>query len=266
MKGTFFSFPSGYDNFSDAISTRCSTNNFAIFLRKRIFQNFNHASFHLNNKTCKENQFNDTHITFRFKLAECGTIKRTYNGSTIYTNLICGHLKEHNDSNNFSVFLAAECKIPDNATANTSNSVPQQDNPKPLIITDTNESKEKQPGKTTTLPSVEEKMQASVRTEMQTSVRTEVQTSVEPEMQTSVAPKLQLAMKEELIRITVKSDVELSTKSAVHVPSDGKPVMSMIQASVQEEGTPVNSKLLPYIYIYNRIMIAQILMHFKVQF
>lgn len=248
MKGTFFSFPLGYDNFSDAITTRCSTNNFAIFLRKRIFQNFNHASFYLNNKTCKGNQFNDTHITFRFKLAECGTIKRTYNGSTIYTNLICGHLKEHNDSNNFSVFLTAECKVPDNATANTSNSIPQQDNPTPLIITDTNESKEKK-RETTLLPSVGEKMQASVRTEMQTSVKAEVQTSVEPEMQTSVARKLQLAMKQELIRITVKSDVELSTKSAVHAPSDGKPVMSMIQASVQEEGTPVNSKPLPYIYI-----------------
>ena len=82
---------------------------------------------------------------------------------------------------------------------------------------------------------------------VQTSVKTEVQTSVKPEMQTSVAPKLQPSMKQELIRITVKSDVQLSTKLAVHAPSDGKPIMSMIQASVQKEGTPVNSKLLPYI-------------------
>ena len=233
-----FSFPLGYDNFSIAISTRCSPNDLAIFLSRRILQSFNHASFHLNNETCKGKQFNDTHVTFRFKFAECGTIKRTYNGSTIYTNLIYGHLKEHNDSKNFTILLTAECKIPDNATTNASNSVPHQDNANFVNITDTTESKMKQPEKITVLPSVEDEVQASIRTE--------VQPSVKPEMQTSVVPKVQLSTKGELTRITVKSDVQLAAKSTVHGSSDGKLVGPLIQATVQEKGLPVNSKFLPY--------------------
>ena len=98
----------------------------------RLFANLNQASFHLNNKTCKQKQLNGTHIIFKFKINECGTINQTYKGSTIYINFLHGYVKERNNnySKNFTKLLhtvTTKCEPFDNVTRNASDSVRQQD-------------------------------------------------------------------------------------------------------------------------------------------
>ena len=111
--GYFISFFfAGYDELASAVTTECSASNLTIHLITTLLPNFDHTNFHLNNETCKGNQFNDTHMIFYTRLNECGTFIQTSNDSVTYINFLQGYYKEKsNDSEKIPTKLEVKCKI-----------------------------------------------------------------------------------------------------------------------------------------------------------
>lgn len=111
MLHLFFLF-AGYDELASAVTTECSASSLTIHLFTTLLPNFDHTNFHLNNESCKGNQFNDTHIIFNTRLNECGTFIQTYNDSVTYINFLQGYNKEKsNHSEKIPTKLEVKCKI-----------------------------------------------------------------------------------------------------------------------------------------------------------
>lgn len=97
-----------------SINIECFGNGITILLTKKHLPSFNHSSFHLNNNSCTGHRLNHSHIILQTGLSDCGTIKRSFNGSYIYANLVHGYLNNPKNcsSKNITTTFAVECKQP----------------------------------------------------------------------------------------------------------------------------------------------------------
>ena len=97
-----------------SVNILCLGNDMTILLTKKHLPSFNHSSFHLNNNSCTGHQLNHSHLVLQTGLSGCGTIKRRFNGSYIYANLLQGSLNNPNNysSWNISTTFAVQCKKP----------------------------------------------------------------------------------------------------------------------------------------------------------
>ncbi|XP_020606065.1 uncharacterized protein LOC110044824 [Orbicella faveolata] len=97
-----------------SINIQCFGNGITILLTKKHLPSFNHSSFHLNNNSCTGHRLNHSHIILQTGLSDCGTIKRSFNGSYIYANLVHGYLNNPKNcsSKNITTTFAVECKQP----------------------------------------------------------------------------------------------------------------------------------------------------------
>ena len=175
--------PLGYDDLPTAVTTECSAGNLTIHLFTTLLPTFDHTNFHLNNKTCKGNQFNDTHIILNTKLTECGTVKQTYNDSVIYFNSVQGYYKESRHSKIIPAKVAVKCEALKH-------------------FSPVNGSKSASIAKTL------RKSRPSVNVSSQLSVTTEVHLSGQPTVNTSLRTELNLSVKPTIIATPISVKIQ----------------------------------------------------------
>lgn len=227
---SFFRF-AGYDELASAVTTECSASNLTIHLITTLLPNFDHTNFHLNNETCKGNQFNDTHIIFYTRLNECGTFIQTYNDSVTYINFLQGYYKEKsNHSEKIPAKLEVKCKI-------RRQHFPQENVSKSLSIPKAS-MKPRNSVNASSLPFVT-KIHSSGQPTTKPSLKTEIEFSVKPTAK--MASEISVE-KEKTSPSPLKLEGKKSAKQE-NIPLAEPLVQSLAQTLAQEKGKILKSRM-----------------------
>ena len=78
-------------SFGKGFALICLPKGIQVRLPKRALQDW--GPVHLNDPRCGAEEESDTHVVLKTPLDSCGTVRRSINGRTVYTNSIIGYAK-----------------------------------------------------------------------------------------------------------------------------------------------------------------------------